>query len=209
LRKFSQINSNFFAFELGLVVNGENSSNQTEEAVVLAHKRVIGIMSAIDDADKNGSVERLIVNIIGKAFNVLGDFYKDIYKSVMIENSTDNYVILFNDFAKSLNLSVNADSMSREDMKNFLEKYYADKAAKQLQLSTLETPQKKKKRDAVNDDELDSRKIKELVEKKINKTVITYGKKYKDLITDFAVKFRGISEELVNSIKGSEKNNEK
>lgn len=155
---------------------------------------------SLDENDKNGSVERLIVNIIGKAFNVLGDFYKDIYKSVMNDNSTDNYVVLFNDFAKSLNLSINAENMSKEDIKNFLEKYYAEKSAK------LTTEPPSKKRDTNED--TDTKRIKELVEKKINKTVLTYGKKYKDLITDFAVKFRGISEDLVNSIKGGQEKTE-
>ena len=56
---------------------------------------------------------------------------------------------------------------------------------------------------------MDAKRIKDLVEKKINKTVLTYGKKYKELITDFAVKFRSISEDLVSSIKVGEKNNDK
>lgn len=189
-----------------MVASSQDSANQTNETTTTngsAQKRnVIGILNT-DENDKNGSVERLIVNIIGKAFNVLGDFYKDIYHSVMNENSTDNYAVLFNDFAKSLNLSVNADSMTREDMKNYLEKYYADKAAKLT--STSETPSKKREAD----DDMDAKRIKDLVEKKINKTVLTYGKKYKELITDFAVKFRSISEDLVSSIKGGEKNNDK
>jgi hypothetical protein len=175
----------------------------TNQTLTMQKRNVIA--GVLDDNDKNGSVERLIVNIIGKAFNVLGDFYKDIYRSVMTE--TDDYAVLFNDFAKSLNLSVNADSMSREDIKSFLEKYYAEKSAK-LGISTVATStaeSQPSKRRANNDDEIDAKRIKDLVERKINKTVVTYGKKYKELITDFAVKFRSISEDLVNTIKGGDK----
>lgn len=180
--------------------------NQTNETVTSSNntlvKRTIGI-SLIDKDDNDKSVEHLIVNIIGKAFNVLGDFYKDIYRSVLNENITDNYVGLFNEFAKSMNLSVNAENMTKEDIKDFLEKYYAEKAAHS---STTEAPARK--RDTNNEEDLDAKRIKELVEKKINKTVLTYGKKYKELISDFALKFRTISEDLVSSIKGGEQKSE-